>query len=70
MPILACRVMPYRLRLGRKKESAVVDESEHGSGGGVAVSFMERLLAPEVMRISSGKSIGCGASLLCVARAK
>jgi SAM-dependent methyltransferase len=68
LPILAYRVLPYRLGLAKHRNSAVAENRAHGSSGGVMVKAVERLLAPEIRRITCSHSVGWGTSCLCVAR--
>ncbi len=67
LPVLACRVVPYRLGLTRHREKMLSTETEHGTGGGVAVSVLRRLLSHEGRDIESGKPRAFGGSCLCVA---
>lgn len=59
------RAVPYRLGLGTN--SLLSSEAEHGSGNGLSVKILNRLLATEVDLIARGKSMSFGASCLVAA---
>ena len=64
LPIAALRVLPHRLGLSRTATA----ETEHGTGGGVAIRAMEWLLAREHRCMARGSAIPLGASLIVAAR--
>lgn len=65
-PIAVLRALPHRLGLRR---SATAD-AEHGTGGGLVVRAMERLLAHEYRHLARGATLPTGASLIMAARRK
>lgn len=64
LPIALMRALPHRLGLRRSAAAA----AEHGTGGGVVVQSMKRLLAWEHRHLAAGRTISTGASLIMAAR--
>ncbi len=66
LPQFLLRALPFRLGIGRNN-AVMSTEAEHGSGNGVAVRMLTRMLEHEARTISDDKSIGFGASCLVAA---
>lgn len=62
------RALPYRMGLGRK--AVLSTEAEHGTGEGVLVRILEKLLEPELRKVTDGETIRFGASCLVAAHRK
>jgi SAM-dependent methyltransferase len=62
------RAAPYRL--GLETNDLLSSEAEHGSGNGLSVKIIDRLLAKEVGLVARGKQMGFGASCLVAAHKK
>jgi hypothetical protein len=65
LPILAARVVPYRLGLSRRTE---LKPSEHVKPDSLAVRLLQPVLRREVERLRDGRAVWCGGSCLLVAR--
>ena len=66
-PVLAFRVVPYRLGFA-KSSNVLTTGKEHGTSGGFQFNLIKRLLSTEPGQILSGKSKFRGTSCLCVAK--
>lgn len=64
--LLLTRTIPSRMRLRTRRQTKTVAR-EHSAGGEAGSSIMRRLLEPEVTRISRGKSMPIGTSVIAVA---
>jgi SAM-dependent methyltransferase len=71
LPILAFRVLPFRMGLGRRTVTGSVESvrADHRLPPGMA-GLAGRIQAWEIGRLARRKPIPVGASLLCVARAR
>ena len=67
LPIFLLRSLPSRLGL-RRSRSAGTTKREHSSGESVCGRFLNHSLSREVQKISQGKSIPFGSSVVAVAR--
>lgn len=65
-PQFLLRALPHRMGLGRKQR-VLSAETEHGSGNGIVVRAMSRLLDAEARTIANGGSIGFGSSCILAA---
>ncbi len=65
LPILAARVMPYRLGLVSRKEHKI---SEHMKPDSPAVRLLQPIMRWEVDRLRDGRTLRLGGSCLLVAR--
>lgn len=66
LPILLLRALPSRF--GVRSGGRETTEREHATRGGLLSRIVSRSLAPEVARITNGRPMRVGASLLAVAR--
>lgn len=67
LPIFFSRALPSRLGL-LKSHHKEKNAREHGQGRGLSRTVLERLLAPEVDKVSRGKVMNVGSSIIAVAR--
>ena len=67
LPIFLLRSLPSRIGL-RRSASIDTKKREHSSDGGVGSRLLNRSLSPEIRKISEGKSIPFGSSVVAVAR--
>lgn len=66
-PQFLARALPHRLGFEREKTMRST-QAEHGSGNGVAVRILSRLLESEARTIAADGRIGIGASCILAAR--
>ncbi len=69
LPIALMRAVPHRLGFKQSANTPEQSAQEHGASGGLGARVMNRLLAPELVNLTAGRSMAIGASCLVVARA-
>lgn len=71
IPIALFRALPYRLGLSRSRGNPLSEKDvrrDHTAGGGILKCATEFMLRSEPARLSAGKPMGFGGSVLVVAR--
>ena len=68
LPVFLFRALPFRLGIYKPQLSDTETAKTHGLSGGVMSSLLKRSLIPEEKRISKGKGLPFGSSLVVVAR--